>query len=234
VSDDRASIDVLTEILGHRFKSAAILEEALCHPSAASGSDDRVHGYERLEFLGDRVLGLVMADLLLHAYPDENEGALSRRFVALVRREALVRVAEAIDLGRFVTLSPGEEFTGGRDSPAVLGDSCEAVIAALYLDGGLSVARRFIESYWTPLMGELASPPKDAKTTLQEWAQGRGKPLPTYEVVDETGPAHEPEFTVEVHVSGFRPVRAKGPSKRAAEQSAAAGLLDSINGSGRA
>ncbi len=219
----------LTDTLGHHFDQPSILAEALCHPSASAASDHRLHDYERLEFLGDRVLGVIMADLLLHAFPDEDEGALSRRFVALVRREALVRVAERIDLGRFVTLSPGEDEAGGRESPAVLADSCEAVIAALYLDGGLGAARQFIERFWTPLMDRHVTPPKDAKTTLQEWAQGRGKPLPSYETVDEKGPAHEPVFTVEARVKGIAPVRAEGPSKRAAEQLAATMLLESIN-----
>ncbi|MCP4330832.1 MAG: ribonuclease III [Alphaproteobacteria bacterium] len=228
VSLDAFSLDDLAATLGHQFERPFILREALCHPSAMASADGSIHGYERLEFLGDRVLGLVMADLLFHSFPDEDEGALSRRFVALVRRESLVRVAEAIDLGNYVILSAGEADSGGRGSPAVLADSCEAVIAALYLDGGLDVARRFIERFWTPLMDENETPPMDAKTALQEWAQGRGKPLPVYETVAAEGPAHEPEFTIEVTVKGHGPARAKGPSKRAAEQAAAAALLKAI------
>ncbi len=230
VAGAREPVDGLAEILGHRFDRIALLGEALHHPSAAPAEGRWIHGYERLEFLGDRVLGVVMADMLLHAYPDEDEGELSRRFVSLVRREALVRVAEEIGLGAYLILSSGEEDAGGRGSPAVLADSCEAVVAALYLDGGLAAARRFIVRRWTPLMDENATPPKDAKTTLQEWAQGRGKPLPAYDVVAEKGPAHAPEFTVEVSVKGLAPTQAAGASKRAAEQTAAAALLATIDG----
>jgi ribonuclease-3 len=233
VAETRAPLDDLADILGHRFGRISILGEALHHPSATPAEGHWIHGYERLEFLGDRVLGLVMADILLHAFPDEDEGSLSRRFVSMVRREALVRVAETIGLGTYLTLSAGEDEAGGRGSAAVLADSCEAVIAALYLDGGLDAARQFITRHWTPLMEEDATPPQDAKTALQEWAQGRGKPLPAYETVAEEGPAHEPEFTVEVHVRGLDPARARGPSKRVAEQAAAAALLDAINGAGR-
>jgi len=233
VAGTKEPLNDLADILGHRFGRISILREALYHPSATPAEGRWIHGYERLEFLGDRVLGLVMADTLLHAFPDEDEGALSRRFVSLVRREALVRVAETIDLGAYLTLSAGEEEAGGRGSAAVLADSCEAVIAALYLDGGLDAARRFITRFWTPLMNEDATPPKDAKTALQEWAQGRGKPLPAYETVAEEGPAHEPEFTVEVRVKGVAPVRASGPSKRIAEQAAATAMLDAIDGTGR-
>lgn len=225
---DAAAADRLAERLGHRFSDPALIREALCHPSVSDPERNVRHGYERLEFLGDRVLGLVMADLLLHAFPRENEGQLSRRFVALVRREALVRVAESIDLGAFVTLSPGEEEAGGRSSPAVLADSCEAVIAALYLDGGMDVARAFIERHWTGLIDEYVTPPKDPKTALQEWVQGRGKPLPTYETVKEEGPPHEPTFTVEVAVRGHGRKRGVGPSKRAAEQAAASAMLSSV------
>jgi len=219
----------LSEILGHEFENARLLNEALRHPSAMTGGrHDR--SYERLEFLGDRVLGVVMADLLFNAYPEEDEGALSRRFVALVRRETLVEVAEEIRLADHILLAPGEDEAGSRDSPAVLADSCEAVIAALYLDGGLVAARRFIERYWAPLMDQYETPPKDAKTSLQEWAQGRGKPLPDYEVLTVEGPAHEPTFTVSVRVAGFEPSNGCGPSKRAAEQDAAAVLLERIAG----
>jgi len=221
------SSEALYKAIGHRFADSVLLAEALCHPSAAEATRRR-HGYERLEFLGDRVLGLVMADMLLHAFPDEDEGHLSRRFVALVRRETLVRVADRIGLADFLTLSPGEEESGGRDNPAVLADSCEALIGALYLDGGLDVARRLIERYWTDLIDEDVSPPKDAKTALQEWLQGRGRPLPVYEVIDQQGPAHDPRFTVEVRIKGYPPGRGEGSSKRAAEQRAAEALMETI------
>ena len=214
--------------LGHRFGRPALLEEALTHRSAAGMRTGNTRGYERLEFLGDRVLSLVIADLLLSRFPNESEGQLSRRHSALVRRASLVRVAIEIDLGCFLRMSKGEDDAGARAAPALLADACEAVIAALYLDGGLSTAAKFIEVNWTPLVAEQLSPPRDAKTALQEWAQGHGRPLPVYRTVHTEGPAHEPRFSVEVEVEGAGPMLAEGPSKRAAEQAAAAALLHRI------
>ncbi|MCH7539240.1 MAG: ribonuclease III [Proteobacteria bacterium] len=214
----------LEQALGHRFARPALLEEALTHASAASGGV----AYERLEFLGDRVLALVMADLLLRRFPEEPEGDLALRHAALVRREAVLSVAEAVDLGRHLILSKGESEAGGRLNPTILGDACEAVIAALYLDGGFAAAQRFVEDRWTPLVAMDVEPPQDAKTALQEWAQGRGKPLPTYETLSVAGPPHEPTFVIEVRVEGLEPATASGSSKRAAEQVAAAALLERV------
>ena len=218
----------LADVLGHRFENQTLLREALCHPSAANPDSPAAYGYERMEFLGDRVLGLVMADLLFHAYPDEDEGKLSRRFTALVRRETLLEVAEAVGLAEHLSFSIGEDAAGLRANPAILADSCESVIGALYLDGGLPAARRFIERWWVPLMDSHVKPPKDSKTALQEWVQGRGEPLPVYETLASDGPAHEPEFTVQVTIAGFAPATATGPTKRAAEQSAAEALLEAV------
>ncbi len=228
VAGDPAGLKPLSEALDHRFARNELLVEALTHRSAVAGGDRNRFGYERLEFLGDRVLGLIVADLLMKRFRDENEGSLARRFTALVRREALTEVAERIGLGDHLLLAPSEEDTGGRSNPGTLADACEAVIAALYLDGGIEAASRFIARYWEPLIAAIDTPPRDAKTKLQEWAQARGLPLPVYETVAREGPPHSPTFSVRVSADGFAPAQADGPSKRVAEQGAAQALLKII------
>jgi len=214
--------------LGHRFARPPLLERAVTHPSAAPRRGAGSHGYERLEFLGDRVLGLVVTDLLLARFPDESEGALGRRLADLVRRETVAEVAGQLDLGRFLRLAKGEQAAGERDNPAILADACEAVFGALYLDGGLEAARAVIEPHWAPLIEAASQPPQDPKTALQEWAQGRGLALPDYREVARAGPAHGPTFTVEVSVVGQAPARGEGRSKRLAEQAAARRLLERL------
>ncbi|MDX5366836.1 MAG: ribonuclease III, partial [Alphaproteobacteria bacterium] len=182
----------------------------------------------RFEFLGDRVLGLVVAGWLLETYPDADEGELAVRFNALVRKEACAAVAERAGLGAHVVMGGGEEKAGGRRKAAILADACEAVIAALYLDGGLPAAERFIRTEWAPLLDKSESVPQDAKTALQEWAQGAGKPVPEYALDGRTGPDHAPEFTVSVRVEGQPHIQAKGASKRQAEQAAARGMLEKL------
>jgi ribonuclease-3 len=231
VSEAARVADDLSGTLGHRFARPELLTEALTHASAVSrqrGRRDQNQGYERLEFLGDRVLGLVVAELLWRRFPDEDEGALTRRHTQLVRRETLADVARAIDLGRHLILSPGEDVARTREVAGVLGDVCEAVIAALYLDGGIAAAERFIHRYWESLIEADATPPRDPKTALQEWAQARGHALPLYETVKIEGPAHERRFTVSVSVAGLAAETAAGTSKRAAEVAAAAALLAQI------
>lgn len=219
----------LEQDLGHRFRRPELLTQALTHPSVAQTPRERAGTYERLEFLGDRVLGLVIAKLLFETFPDEPEGDLSPRFTNLVRREGLARVAADIGLGEHVILSRGEEETGGKQNPGILADVLEAVLAALYLDGGLETADRFIRRHWNELMAEDAVPPKDSKTRLQEWAQGRGLPLPEYRETGRQGPPHTPLFTVQVTLPGKDPASATGSSKRAAEQKAAAALLEKLD-----
>ena len=215
----------LAQRLGHRFAQPELLRRALTHPSAAIGPTD---SYERLEFLGDRVLGLIVADLLLARFPREAEGALARRLAALVRREALAEVARELDLGGHLALAKAERQAGEADNPALLADTCEAVIGALYLDGGLEAARGFVAPIWRTRLEADARPPQDAKTELQEWAQGRGLSLPDYSEVARSGPAHEPRFTVEVQVEGEAPEVGEGRSKRQAEQQAAERLVARI------
>jgi ribonuclease III len=207
--------------LGCRFKDSALLEQALTHSSMSGASGDRLSSNERLEFLGDRVLGLVIAHILYQRFPDEPEGDLARRHAALVRKEALARIAIEAGLGDCVRMSRGEDDAGGRENPGLLADACEAVIGAIYLDGGLEAAAEFVHGYWQALVDEDPTPPKDAKTMLQEWAQGRGLALPKYRETAREGPPHAPIFSVEVVVSGIAPVTGVGPSKRAAEQAAA-------------
>ena len=205
-----------------------MLEVALTHPSAPSFRPGGDQDYERLEFLGDRVLGLVVAEMIHRRFPSETAGDLARRFAALVSRETLAEVARELGLGAFVRVNPSLESQGERENPALLADACEAVIAAIYLDGGMPPARRFIEARWLSFVEADPKPPQDAKTALQEWAQGRGKPLPVYRELDREGPAHEPFFTMEVRVDGTAPVLGRGRSKRQAEQAAAAALLSRL------
>lgn len=221
----------ISAVLGHTFQDVSLLGKALSHSSIAGEAKKNVAGKshrlsnERMEFLGDRVLGLVIAEMVFEAFPDEAEGALARRHTALVCREALARVAETIKLGRYMTMSKGEHQGGGRANPALLSNAIEAVIAALYLDGGLKAAEGFIVKYWQPLMEEDLTPPRDPKTGLQEWAQARGLPLPSYREISREGPAHAPVFVMEVSVTGEGAEQAKGNNKRNAERQAAEKLL---------
>ncbi len=225
----------LMAALDYGFKDPELLRVALMHPSAVSTGrgklrkkSERGADNQRLEFLGDRVLGIVIAEMLFRAFPDEDEGALARRLAALVKQDSLDAVAREIALGRYLTISRGEEEGGGRANPAILADACEALIGAIYLDGGLEPPRVFVERHWRPKMDAEAKPPQDAKTALQEWAQAAGLALPLYTVVKSEGPPHDPVFEVEVTVSGHEPESARGRSKRAAEQAAAKRLMDRV------
>jgi ribonuclease-3 len=215
----------LQDRLGHRFADPALLDQALTHRSVTGQSANpnaKRFTNERLEFLGDRVLGLVIADLLLKKFAAENEGQLAQRLAALVAQPTLVAVARELDLGPHVRAAAGQD---AEDTDAILADACEAVIGALYLDGGLAVAAAFVARHWGPRMDAAVAPPKDAKSALQEWAQGRGLPLPGYRVIDQAGPDHAPSFTVGVSVEGFAEVEGRGRSKRQAETAAAAAFV---------
>ncbi len=225
-----ADLAALAERLDHGFAEPELLVRALTHPSAANRRGAIDDSYERLEFLGDRVVGLIVADLLLARFPEEPEGALALRHAELVRRETLAEVANEIGLEDHLRLAKGEEAAGERRNPALLANACEAVIGALYLDGGLAAAQRLVEPLGRPRLEADAHPPQDAKTALQEWAQGRALGLPKYREVGREGPAHEPYFTVEVAVEGQEPSRGEGRSKRHAEQAAATRLLATVRG----
>jgi ribonuclease-3 len=218
----------LTEVearLGYTFNDKKLLKRALTHASADSAASN-----ERLEFLGDRVLALVAAEKLFANYPDDPEGALSLKFNALVRGEACAAAAEAAGIGEHLILARSESGGGGRRKVAILGGACEAVIAAIYLDGGMAPARDFIERYWATAFETLNADMRDPKTTLQEWAQSRGpkSAAPVYELVGREGPDHAPLFSVEVRVTGEEPRIGSGHSKREAEQDAARQMLVAV------
>lgn len=219
---DRDAPDI-GAVLGHKFNDERLPSDALTHVSLrASG---QASAYQRLEFLGDRVLGLIVAEMLYTAFPDEAEGGLAKRHASLVSRETLADVAGSVGLASHIRIAGQEANQDLLDNPGVLADCCEAVIAALYLDGGLDAARRFVARQWQPLLAADRVPPRDPKTALQEWAQGRGLPLPEYREIDRSGPDHAPNFVVEVSVDGLAPERAEGPSKRVATRAAAERLL---------
>ncbi|HEX6959783.1 MAG TPA: ribonuclease III [Ferrovibrio sp.] len=234
-----ANLDQLQRALGHRFADPRLLEEALVHPSANprrsrsksarqknAEAAPPIRDYNRLEFIGDRVLGLVVATLLAERFPQAEAGDLALRYNALVKQESLARFAQSLGLGDFIQLSRSERDSGGAGKPAILADACEAVVAALYLDGGLKVAESFVRRYMEPLLGDFAAgATKDAKTALQEWAAARGLAAPRYDVVSQEGPPHEPRFTVSVRLGDGEPEIGQGGSKRAAEQEAAGRLL---------
>ena len=212
------------DIIGYHFNNNTYLEEALTHSSAAGSISDN----DRLEFLGDRVLGLIIADRLLGDFPEAETGELARRYNRLVRSESLVTVAEKISIGLYLKLSSSEEGAGGRTKPAILADSCEALIAALYLDGGMIAAKEFIEKYWSSMIVEVEGREKDSKSALQEWAHAHLNSVPTYREVSKIGPAHKPYFKVEVSLPGYEPALGEGESKRKAQQHAATELLSRL------
>lgn len=230
MADSTSSPDpaVLAEKLGHAFASIRLLEDALTHPSL-SGARQRKKGapYERLEFLGDRVLGLAIAEWLYETFPAASEGEMAKRHAALVNRDALRSVAVEIGLAQFVRLARGEDPQAARKNLATLPDAMEAVIGALYLDGGFAAARSFIHKYWQRDIA-VSETPADPKTALQEWAQGQSLPLPVYQVVENTGPAHAPKFVIEASLKGFPSAQAEGNSKRDAQKAAAAKLLEMV------
>lgn len=199
-------------------------EKSLFKQALRLSHNGRPAGYERLEFLGDRVLGLVVAEMLYRRFPNEREGAMAKRFVALVREETLAGVAQ--DLGLPALLSTNE--TALRHNASVLSDVCEAIIAALYLDQGLAAVQAFMDPIWSRLIEAEVQIPQDAKSALQEWAQKKFKVLPTYTLLSRTGPDHSPVFTVQVQI-GDRTITGTGSNKKLAEQSAATNFLEDIN-----
>ncbi|MEO0680353.1 MAG: ribonuclease III [Pseudomonadota bacterium] len=219
----------LSSRLGRTVTPSPRLQEALTHPSASSRARP---DNQRLEFLGDRVLGLVLAQALFARFPDASEGDLAPRYNALVRRETCAEMAEALDLGAMLRLGRSEALAGGRRKTAILADAMEAVIAAIYLDDGMEAAGEVILTLWAARVDGAAATPTDAKTALQEWAQARGLPPPDYPTLDRDGPDHAPVFTVAARLAGGEEATASAPSKRAAQQAAAAALLSQIEGEG--
>jgi ribonuclease-3 len=223
---DRAELE---ERIGYKFADKALLERALTHISALSGGpQNRGGSYQRLEFLGDHVLGLVISDMLYRAFAKANEGELSRRLADLVRKETCGEVARAMDLGPALKLGNSESHAGGRLRTTILADACEALVGAVFIDGGYKAADALVERFWKERMLKPLRPLRDPKTILQEWAQARGLPTPAYRELARTGPHHDPEFRVAVVLPDRPPAEGVGSSKRAAEQAAAAAMLTRV------
>jgi ribonuclease-3 len=217
----------LQNLLQHQFSKEKYIRKALTHSSAHhdSGGLD----YERLEFLGDRVVNLIIADLLFHNFLDEKEGSLAKRHTALVRTETLAEMAKDLSLGDFVILSDAERKAGGAKNDNILADIMEAVTAAIYLDAGYDIAKKFIEKSLANRLHDMIEPPRDPKTTLQEWSQAQNLGLPVYDIIGQSGPDHAPEFTVQVSLEGYTPQSASSTSKKRAEKDAAQKMLDYIS-----
>jgi ribonuclease-3 len=214
----------LEKKLGYKFKNQQLLERALTHASVRGGKKGRVDN-ERLEFIGDRVLGLAIVETLNEAYPEANEGELARRYNRLVRGETCAKVGRELSLGGHLILSESEAESGGRNKETILADAVEAVLGAVFLDAGFDKARSVVLRLWASSQEHRPDAAADAKSALQEWAQGNGFALPQYVEVARKGPDHAPRFTSEVRIAGKEPARGEGTSKRAAEQAAASALL---------
>ncbi|MBO6853914.1 MAG: ribonuclease III [Marivivens sp.] len=215
-------LQAFSERLGHQFKDPELLVRALTHPSMTSPHRDN---NQRLEFLGDRVLGLVMAEALFEADKGAAEGVLAPRFNALVRKETCAAVAREIDLGAVLKLGRSEMKSGGRRKDALLGDAMEATIAAVYRDAGFAAARQLVLRLWGDRIDSVEDDARDPKTALQEWVQARGDGPPKYEETARSGPDHQPVFTIVVHLSSGESESGSAGSKRQAEQAAARAML---------
>lgn len=215
---------VLEASLGWKFRDRSYLEEAMLHASSRMQASN-----ERLEFLGDRVLGLVIAEALILRFSKESEGQLAPRFNALVRKEACAEIAVEIGIGPHLRMARSEATAGGRKKMALLADAMEAVLAAIYLDGGIDAARDCILRHWSDKIDALEEAPIDPKTALQEWAQARSQALPVYDLIDRTGPDHAPQFTIRVRLQDGRTAEATAASKRIAERESASILLDALD-----
>ncbi len=224
---DKPVLAELESRLHYRFRDASLAERALTHVSAQqAGASARALSYQRLEFLGDRVLGLAIAAMLYESYSGASEGELSIRLAKLVRRETCAEVALEWDVGPHVAMGLGEARAGGRKKQAILSDICESLIGAVFIDSGYDAARELVQRSWRPRMTASADPERDAKTAVQEWAQARALPSPIYAEVTRSGPAHAPQFIMQVELPGYEPLQGAASSKRAAEQAAAQAFLD--------
>ncbi len=221
----KPSLAALEERIGYKFRTSGIVDQALTHVSALKPGKSRSETYQRMEFLGDRVLGLAISEMLFRIFPKATEGEMSRRLSDLVRLETCAAVAEDWSLNEWLRLGSAEASTGGARKKAILGDVCEALIGAVFLDGGYEPARALVEKGWQTRLTQPKRPLRDPKTAVQEWAQARGKPPPVYREIERAGPAHQPEFTISVEVEGHAPIEARGASKRVAEQAAAQAFM---------
>lgn len=216
-----ARLDEIADRLGYRFRNEALLTEALTHGSTQKHKGD----YQRLEFLGDRVLGLIIAEYLFRHHPEHGEGELTHVLSGLVRSESCALAGDTIGLSDLVIIGPGERAKGMNMNRTLLGDAMEALVAAVHLDGGIEQARAFVLRCWGELLKQPKLPAKDPKTFLQEWALARALPIPSYRVVSRQGPEHEPVFVVAVEVKDKALAEGTAKSKRAAEMDAAEQFL---------
>jgi len=223
---NKAATSGIEARIGHSFADPALLVTAMTHVSALKPSRKRGESYQRLEFLGDHVLGLIVSDMLYRSFPNADEGELSKRLADLVRKESCADVAKSLGLADDIKLGAVGAGAGARLRKSVLGDICEAVIGAVFLDGGYTAAQQFVETNWTERMKKPRQPLRDPKTVLQEWAQGKGLPTPVYREVERTGPHHDPQFRVAVDLPGLAPAEGVGGSKRAAEKVAASVMIE--------
>ena len=218
-----APITELQEKIGYQFKDEDLLRKALTHSS--TGEE---HNYERLEFLGDRGLGLTIASLLFKKFPEEKEGDLAKRLALLVQGKTLAKLSSRISLGDYIFFSDAEAASGGAENDHILADVFEALIGALYIDGGFEECKRLIETHWQDVVHMMERPPQHPKTAIQEWAQAQGLPLPLYEIVGQSGPDHAPEFEICLTVKGHPSITAKGRSRADAEKKAAAVFMSGV------
>lgn len=218
------SLERLCDKIDYNFNNLDYLEEALTH----SSFEERKKDNDRLEFLGDRVLGLIISEKLFISFPLAETGELAQRYNELVRSESLLKVANLISIGSYISMSKSEENAGGRNKCAILSDSCEALIGAIFLDGGINSAKSFVNKFWENMINADEALKKDSKTALQEWSHANLKIAPTYEDISKIGPAHKPIFRIKVSLPGYEPSFGEGESKRKAQQTAAANLLDSL------
>lgn len=223
MSDSVSQYSELYKILEYSFEDESLIREALTHPSLEGAPN-----YQRLEFIGDRVLGLAIAAWMFELHPNVDEGGLASRHTNLVRREACAKIAEDLKLGDFIHMAKSSEDTGGRKRETIIADVCESVVGAIYLEAGYIEAEKFIRKFWYEMAHNVRVAKRDAKTRLQELVQARGKSTPVYTTIDKLGPDHQPTFTITVKVTGEGEEIAKGLSKREAEQQAAAQMFDRL------
>ncbi len=217
------SIEALQETLKYTFKSPDLLRMALTHASTGAKQN-----YERLEFLGDRVLGLVIASLLFQKFPDEKEGDMAKRLASLVQGQTLAKLSARLSLGDYILFSDAEAAAGGATNDHILADVFESVIGAIYLDGGYDPCQKLIETHWADTLYTMKKPPQHPKTDIQEWAQGQGLPLPAYDIIGQSGPDHAPIFNIRLTVQGYDPISGEGRSRAEAEKNVAKAFMTHI------
>lgn len=216
-----SNLDALQQQIDHTFKDSALLETAMTHSSTGAKSN-----YERLEFLGDRVLGLAVSETLYAKFPDEPEGHLAKRLSALVQGTFLAQISREMEMGQYIIFSDAESASGGAENDNILADVFESMIGALYLDTNYETCRALIQKLWGDHFDSMKKPPQHPKTRLQEWAQSQNLPLPHYKISDQSGPDHAPVFDISLTVKGYEEITVKGASRQEAEKLAASSFIE--------